>query len=470
MNRYPEMKDSGVSWIGEIPKEWKIEKTRRNFTFRKGLSITKANLEESGVPVISYGQIHSKSNTGTGLNKNLIRYVNNSYIITNRDSIVEKSDFIFADTSEDEEGCGNCVYIDSNEVIFAGYHSIIAHPTSFESGKYLAYLFQTPAWRYQIRSKVDGVKVYSITQKILKETSILLPTPAEQDQIVRFLDWKASCINRLIALRRKQIERLEELKKALVSRAVTRGLDPRAPMKDSGVPWIGEMPEHWPLERGKNLYEKMQRSVRAEDEVVTCFRDGTVTLRKNRRTTGFTESLKEIGYQGIKKGDLVIHVMDAFAGSVGVSDSDGKGTPVYSVCQAKADINNYYFAFLLREMARTGYIQSLYRGIRERSSDFRFEVFAAQFYPVPPLAEQDQIVAYLDARTAKIDAAVGAKERQIEKLRELKTRLISDAVTGKIDVRGVSVPDGVYAWEDAEEPGGAEDEDLSEEADGDERS
>lgn len=103
----------------------------------------------------------------------------------------------------------------------------------------------------------------------------------------------------------------------------------------SPVPWIKQMPEHWGLVRGKNLYQKMQRPTSDTDEVVTCFRDGTVTLRKNRRTTGFTESLKEIGYQGIRKGDLVIHVMDAFAGSIGVSDSDGKGTPVYSVCQAK---------------------------------------------------------------------------------------------------------------------------------------
>ena len=101
----------------------------------------------------------------------------------------------------------------------------------------------------------------------------------------------------------------------------------------SPVPWIKQMPEHWGLVRGKNLYQKMQRPTSDTDEVVTCFRDGTVTLRKNRRTTGFTESLKEIGYQGIRKGDLVIHVMDAFAGSIGVSDSDGKGTPVYSVCQ-----------------------------------------------------------------------------------------------------------------------------------------
>lgn len=198
----------------------------------------------------------------------------------------------------------------------------------------------------------------------------------------------------------------------------------------SPVPWIKQMPEHWGLVRGKNLYQKMQRPTSDTDEVVTCFRDGTVTLRKNRRTTGFTESLKEIGYQGIKKGDLVIHVMDAFAGSIGVSDSDGKGTPVYSVCQAKGNSNNQYYALLLREMARSGYIQSLYRGIRERSSDFRFEVFAAQFYPVPPRSEQDQIVRFLDWKVSSINKLINIKQEQLSEVKELLDRLFRN-ITSK---------------------------------------
>ena len=199
--------------------------------------------------------------------------------------------------------------------------------------------------------------------------------------------------------------------------------------KDSPIAWIEKLPSHWRLVRGKNLYEKMQRPVSDTDEVVTCFRDGTVTLRRNRRTTGFTESLKEIGYQGIRKGDLVIHVMDAFAGAIGVSDSDGKGTPVYSVCQAKVDINNRYYAFLLREMARAGYIQSLYRGIRERSSDFRFEVFGAQFYPVPPRAEQDRIVRFLDWKVSSVNRLIRLKRQEIKALDSLKRSMVNNAVT-----------------------------------------
>jgi type I restriction enzyme, S subunit len=113
------------------------------------------------------------------------------------------------------------------------------------------------------------------------------------------------------------------------------GLKPYDEYKENGLPWVGVLPTHWKVERAKGLFEKLNRPVRPEDETVTCFRDGTVTLRKNRRLRGFTEAIYELGYQGIRKGDLVIHAMDAFAGAVGVSDSDGKGSPIYGVCRPK---------------------------------------------------------------------------------------------------------------------------------------
>lgn len=182
--------------------------------------------------------------------------------------------------------------------------------------------------------------------------------------------------------------------------------------KESGVKWIGLVPGHWKKVRGKNLFKRMQRPVRPEDDVITCFRDGQVTLRKNRRTEGFTESFKEIGYQGIRKGDLVIHQMDAFAGSIGVSDSDGKGTPVYICLQPKGEVVNDYYAHVVREMARTGYIKSLYRGIRERSSDFRFETFGRCFLPLPTHTEQITIANYLKEKTSKIDEYVTQRERE----------------------------------------------------------
>ena len=114
--------------------------------------------------------------------------------------------------------------------------------------------------------------------------------------------------------------------------------------KSTNLPWLPNIPKHWDVVRAKNLFTRMNRPVSADDEVITCFRDGEVTLRKKRRLEGFTESLKEIGYQGIRPGDLVIHQMDAFAGAIGVSDSKGKGTPVYICLQPKGNISNWYYA------------------------------------------------------------------------------------------------------------------------------
>ena len=213
--------------------------------------------------------------------------------------------------------------------------------------------------------------------------------------------------------------------------------------KSSGVGWLGDIPAHWSIERAKWLFEKMDRPVREEDEVVTCFRDGVVTLRKNRRVLGFTESLKEIGYQGIRRGDLVIHAMDAFAGAIGVADADGKGTPVYSVCKPEPQVNASFYAYILREMARNQWIQALAKGIRERSSDFRYTEFALQTVPVPPLAEQTAIVRYLDQADERIRRYISSRERLIELLEEYRQAVIHDAVTCGLDPDVRLKPSGV---------------------------
>lgn len=214
-------------------------------------------------------------------------------------------------------------------------------------------------------------------------------------------------------------------------------------MKDSGVPWLGEVPEHWATERAKWLFGRMSRPVREADEVITCFRDGVVTLRKNRRTSGFTESLKEIGYQGIRRGDLVIHAMDAFAGSIGVSDSDGKGTPVYLVCSPKASANSRYYAYAVREMAASQWIQAHAKGIRERSTDFRYEAFGTQEVPLPPLPEQEAIVRFLDHAEGRIRRYIGAKQRLVKLLEEQRQAIVHQAVTRGLDPTVPLKPSGI---------------------------
>ena len=224
---------------------------------------------------------------------------------------------------------------------------------------------------------------------------------------------------------------------------MTSDLRPYLEYKDSGLPWLGRIPAHWSIERAKWLYQKMARPVREEDEVVTCFRDGTVTLRKRRRELGFTNSLKEIGYQGVREGDLVIHAMDAFAGAVGVSDSDGKCTPVYAICTPKIDIDNRYYAYVVREMARSAWILALARGIRERSTDFRFDTFGAQPVPLPPRDEQKAIADYLDAISAKVRRFIRNRRRLIEVLNEQKQAIINRAVTRGLDPNAPLKPSGI---------------------------
>lgn len=199
--------------------------------------------------------------------------------------------------------------------------------------------------------------------------------------------------------------------------------------KDSGIEWLGQIPTHWEMLKAKYMFQKNKREVQDGDKVITCFRDGQVTLRENRRTTGFTESITEIGYQGIRKGDLVIHQMDAFAGAIGVSDADGKGTSVYHCCTPKGEYLTYYYAHVIREMALKGYIQSLYRGIRERSSDFNYVTFGNCLLPVPSPSEQRQIVAYLDYKSNKINERICQRERELQTLSELKQAEIATVVT-----------------------------------------
>lgn len=217
--------------------------------------------------------------------------------------------------------------------------------------------------------------------------------------------------------------------------------------KDSQVQWIGDIPANWYLEKAKWLFYKADRKPLVDDDIVTCFRDGQVTLRKNRRTEGFTNALKEHGYQRICKGDLVIHAMDAFAGAIGVSDSDGKSTPVYAACvpRKKGEVNSYYYAYYMRDLALSGFIVSLAKGIRERSTDFRFNDFAELLLPFPDYEEQTRIANFLDKKTAQVDEAIAIKEQQINLLKERKQIIIQQAVTQGLDPN-VPMKDSGVDW------------------------
>lgn len=421
MEKYSEYQLTNIEWLPQIPKHWNLETLRRflrmvsvkNHPEKPLLSVTR----ESGVIV---RDVESKEENHNFIPEDLSGY-----------KYVEVGDFCINKmkswqgsygVSEYEGIVSPAYYICKLNGVERRFFSV-----AIRSINYVSFFAQY--------SKGIRVDQWDLSPIGLKTIPFFLPPLNEQHSIVSYLDKKCSLLDTLLSNKEKEISLLQEMKQRVIADAVTRGVNPNIKFKATNIPWLPEIPEHWEIKRAKNLFKKEQRPVQEGDEIVTCFRDGEVTLRKNRRISGFTEATDYSHYQHICKGDLVIHQMDAFAGSSGVSDSDGMGTPVLSVCTPKLEvIDNYYYAYVLRLMGKNGFILSLYRGIRERSSDFRFDTFVKQWLPVPPLSEQRAIVSYITERTSKIDMLIEKLTKEIECVKEYKQRLVSDVVTGQVKV------------------------------------
>ncbi len=438
-NTYTTYKDSGIPWIGEIPKEWKVRAIKYMFRTSKGLNITKADLVEQGYPVISYGQIHSKNNTGTSVKEEMIRFVPGAFIKTNPDCLVSNGSFIFADTSEDIEGCGNAAYINTINPLFAGYHTVILNPINQASNKYFAYLFLTDCWRSQIRSQVSGIKVFSISQKIINTTSLIIPTPVEQESIANFLDEKCSEIDALISLQEKMIDELKAYKQSVITEAVTKGLDRNVKMKDSGVDWIGEIPEHWNLSRvglqfdiilGKMICDKPLKDYTLEPYfcAANVHFDGICNL----------EGLKKMWFSNEEKqkylvnsGDLL--VVEGGAGAGGCSIVKQIEVPTYiqnSIMIVRSIHNNVRFLkYVIERFVLQGYIDFVCN--KATIPHFTKDKLSQVPFAFPTIEEQSQIADYLDRKYNEIDSLISIKEKKIEKLKDYKKSLIYEYVTGK---------------------------------------
>lgn len=219
LNKTTKMKN--IDYFGQVPANWSIIPLKILFDFGKGLPITKENLIENGIKVISYGQIHSKSNKSVEIDDSLYRFVSEGYLDTNQNSLVHYGDFIFADTSEDLEGTGDFIHIDNYDTVFAGYHTILLINKNNIYSNYLAFQFMTDLWRSQLRSRVNGVKLFSITKKMLSQCFVILPPQNEQLSIVNALNNKCRSIYELIKIKNKKIEKLQQYKKSLIYEYVT---------------------------------------------------------------------------------------------------------------------------------------------------------------------------------------------------------------------------------------------------------
>jgi type I restriction enzyme S subunit len=221
------MKDSGIEWLVEIPEHWEVKKLKQIFNSSKGLTITKENLESEGIPCVNYGEIHSKFGFEVDIDKHQLKCVNPTYLESDYKSLIQTGDFVFADTSEDIVGAGNFTYLKSNHEIFAGYHTVILRALENIESRFFAYQFDSIPFRTQIRQSVKGIKVFSITQGILKNTNLWIPPLDEQRQIIEFLDIETERIVSLKNSTRKEIELLKEYKTSLISEVVTGKVDVR---------------------------------------------------------------------------------------------------------------------------------------------------------------------------------------------------------------------------------------------------
>lgn len=414
-----EMKDSGISWVGEIPKEWSVNRAKYCFVNTKEIAGCRSDRYER-LALTMNGVIKRSKDDSNGLQPEKFE----TYQILRPDELVFKL-IDLQNVSTSRVGLSPYLGLVSPAYIILKSNKRVL-PAFAE--KYFLML-----WKNQIFNALGDAGVRSnLNSKDLLELSIPFPSLVEQQRIAEFLDRECGKIDGLKADIQAQIDTLEQYKRSVITEAVTRGLNPSAPMKDSGIPWVGQFPTHWTKKKGKYILRYMSKPVKQDDGVITCFRDGEVTLRSNRREDGFTMADKEIGYQGVDVGDLVVHGMDGFAGAIGISDSRGKASPVLNVLNTKQ--NKKYIMYYLRSMAYGEVFTALSTGIRVRSCDLRWNKLAELLYPLPPIDEQNNIVNYIDEQIARTNEIIADKKTQIETLDGYKKSLIYEYVTGKKEV------------------------------------
>lgn len=432
------MKPSGVEGFGDIPLDWEVNRMSFTFSFGKGLSITKEDLQDEGIPSITYGDIHSRFGFEIDPEVNEVRCVDPKYLKSGRSSLLQFGDFIFADTSEDIAGSGNFTHLNSHALVFAGYHTITARAKRTINFRYMAYLFDSEPFRNQIRNSVSGVKVFSVTQTIIKNTKLLLPPLPEQQAIAALLDDRCGYVDGIIADLERQMEMLRQYKKALITETMTKGLDKSAPMKDSGIDWIGKMPKHWEIKRLKFLGAARNGLTYAPEDVVDEDK-GTLVLRSsNIQNDGLafednvyvkTRIPREIVLQ---ENDLLIcsrNGSQALIGKCVLIDKQTAGQTYGAfMCVYRSRYNKFIHYALLSD------IFSFYLGTFLTSTVNQLTNQNLYNIRIPitlDINEQATIVEFLDAKCAEMDALITEKQHSVETMRQYKRSLIYEYVTGK---------------------------------------
>lgn len=426
MPKYEAYKDSGVDWLGRIPEHWTVERIKSIGNIVNGAT------PSSGVSHYWDGDLVWAAPTDI----NNIKYLYNS---------ARKL------TKRGYESCGTALAPAGSvvltcrapigKVVMAGVElctnqgcKTIVLKEGIEN-KFIYYALSITADK--LNSLGTGTTFLELSSGALKNFRFPLPSFFEQRSIAEVLDIKTSQIDEAISIKEKQIALLKERKQIIIQKAVTQGLNPDVPMKDSCVDWIGQIPEHWAIKRAKYLFNEVnERSSTGEEELLSVSHMTGVSPRSDKTNVYMFMAEDYTGSKLCHKNDLVMNIMWAWMGALGVSNQTGIISPSYGVYRQKKEstFNPVYLEYLLKTTKYIEYYNKVSTGLHSSRLRFYGHMFFAMKLGFPDFDEQRSIVHYLEEQTAKIDQAVAVQNSQIEKLKEYKATLINSAVTGKIKV------------------------------------
>ena len=435
---YPEYKPSGLAWTNGIPIHWNTLRLRNVVDMRVSNVDKHIKDGEMSVRLCNYVDVYKNERITDD-----IPFMRATATVNEIDRFrLQLGDVLITKDSETWDDIGVPAVVDyAASDLICGYHLAVLRPMkSLLDGSFLHRVLQSSIIGSQFHVSASGVTRYGLTHEAIKSVLLPLPPLDEQASIARYLDRADDLIRRAINAKERLIELLTEQRQATIHRAVTRGLDPNVRLKDSGVEWLGDVPEHWEVRRAKNFYGEMdERSDTGEEELMSVSHKTGVTPRKSTVTMFMAEN--NVDYKICRQGDIVINTMWAYMAALGVAKQVGLVSPSYGVYRPRSGnrMNPDYLGPLLRtETYRAEYLR---RSTGITSS--RLRLYADEFLGIPltcpPPTEQSNIVRHLEKATADIDGAIDNAQRQIDLLHEYCRRLIADAVTGQVDVRDAVV-------------------------------
>jgi type I restriction enzyme S subunit len=406
------MKDSGIAWIGEIPKGWVRAKYRYSGVFTKGKLPNEQNIECLGKPIIGASEMLGKE-------------CRNFSLDTNIPTCKKQDVLILWDGANAGIVANNCDGIVSSTVV-----KYECTDENFDS-QFLFYLFKNG--EHFFKSKVNGTTIPHMNQKYIDEYLCIQPPLLEQQKIAEFLDRKCGEIDEMISLQEKVIEELKAYKQSIITEAVTKGLNPNVAMRDSGVAWIGEIPEYWELRRAKSMFK--QSTSKGNDRLVLLSATqnrGVVDKSTLDSVVQVSENADLSTFKTVHKNDFVISLR-SFQGGFEISHEEGVISPAYTVFRLSTQTYPHYYRHLFKSYGFIDKINSLTVGIRE-GKNIQYVDFADMLLPYIPLAEQQKIAEFLDRKCDEIDRLIEIKGKKIEELKEYKKSLIYEYVTGKKEI------------------------------------